>query len=81
MTIRVLIFASLAAQVGQQQLSLDLPERATVSDALDLLAERFEDIASMRGNLAVAVNECYAAESCRLSAGDELALIPPVSGG
>ena len=81
MTIRILMFATLAAQIGERQLSLVLPERATVADALDALARKFPDVASMRGSLAVAVNESYAAESCRLSAGDELALIPPVSGG
>ncbi len=81
MTIRILMFASLAAQVGKRQLSLDLPDRATVADALDALAQQFPDVASLRGNLAVAVNQSYTAESHELSAGDELALIPPVSGG
>lgn len=81
MTIRVLLFASLAAQVGERQLTLDLPESVTVADALDVLVEKFPEIAFMRCNLAAAVNHSYAAGSHRLSAGDELALIPPVSGG
>ena len=81
MTIRILVFASLAEQIGTHHLSLEVGDQAAVADVLDVLAEQFPDIASMRGRLAVAVNHRYAAENHRLSAGDELALIPPVSGG
>ena len=81
MVIRVLIFASLVTRVGSRQLSLELANDATVSDALDAIALQFPDMADSRDRLAVAVNHSYADVGRRLSAGDELALIPPVSGG
>ena len=81
MTIRVLAFASLADRLGTRELSLDLDEGASVSDALDALAKRFPDVKSLGTGLAVAVNHRYVGPQSPLSAGDELALIPPVSGG
>ncbi len=81
MTIRVLAFASLADRLGKGEFSLDLDEGTSVSDALDALAKRFPDVKSFGTSLAVAVNHRYVASDSPLSAGDELALIPPVSGG
>ena len=81
MMVRLLFFASLSDRFGARQVSLDLPENATVADALDALQVEFPDIAKVRKNLSVAVNHCYADTNRQLSAGDEVALIPPVSGG
>jgi len=81
MTIRILLFATLADQIGQRQLTLDLSDKARVGDAIDRLTEQYGQVAQMRGRLATAVNMEYVSADRVLSEGDELALIPPVSGG
>ena len=81
MMVNVLFLASLTDHLGARQVSLDLAENATVSDALDALQLRFPDIENVLENLTVAVNHCYTDAHRQLSAGDEVALIPPVSGG
>ena len=72
----VRLFAGLRERAGTERLRLELPEGARVSDALAHLHEVVGD-----GPLVTAVNQQYARGEDRLSAGDELALIPPVSGG
>jgi MoaE-MoaD fusion protein len=81
MTIRVLIFASLAQRLGVRELSLPLPEQATVGNAMDELVRQFSDLAPLRPQVATAVNMAYVGPGHKLADGDELALIPPVSGG
>ena len=66
----------LRERAGAPQVVLDLPEGARVSDALDSLAGLAEGIP-----LVMAVNREYADADHVLGPGDELALIPPVSGG
>jgi MoaE-MoaD fusion protein len=74
--VTVRLFAMLRERAGAREVVLDLPEGARVGDAL---AELSDLAAGMP--LVMAVNREYAAEDVELSAGDELALIPPVSGG
>ncbi len=66
----------LRERAGSGSVTLTLPEGARVRDALDSLAGLAEGIP-----LVMAVNREYASEDQVLDAGDELALIPPVSGG
>lgn len=77
----ILLFAQIADAVGESELSLDLPDDATVNHALDALAMESAAISSHRATLAVAVNERYATPETALTDGDTIALIPPVSGG
>jgi molybdopterin synthase catalytic subunit/molybdopterin converting factor small subunit len=74
--VTVRLFAMLRERAGSGSVTLDLPEGARVRDALDSLAGLAEGIP-----LVMAVNREYASEEQVLGAGDELALIPPVSGG
>jgi len=76
MTVRVRLFAMLRERAGADHVDLDLPEGARVADALAALSD-------VAGGLTcvMAVNREYADADCVLKAGDELALIPPVSGG
>ncbi len=76
MEVTVRLFAMLRERAGAPELTLDLPEGARVSDALDSLAGLAEGIP-----LVMAVNREYADAGRVLDPGDELALIPPVSGG
>ena len=77
MEVTVRLFAILRERAGKRELTLELPEGARVSDALAQL----RDISPPNLPLVMAVNREYAAEDQVLDAGDELALIPPVSGG
>src|SRR4051794_9600566 len=74
--VTVRLFAMLRERAGSDSVTLTLPEGARVRDALDSLAGLAEGIP-----LVMAVNREYASEEHVLAAGDELALIPPVSGG
>jgi molybdopterin synthase catalytic subunit/molybdopterin converting factor small subunit len=74
--VRVRLFAMLRQRAGRDALELELPDGARVSDALAAV----EDLAAGLP-LVLAVNREYAAPEQVLEADDELALIPPVSGG
>jgi molybdopterin converting factor subunit 1 len=76
MKVRVRLFAGLRERAGAAEVDLELPEGARVADALERLAD-----VSGGMRVVLAVNREYATPEAVLSAGDELALIPPVSGG
>jgi MoaE-MoaD fusion protein len=76
MEVTVRLFAMLRERAGAPEVTLELPEGARVRDALESLHELAEGIP-----LVMAVNREYADDERVLDAGDELALIPPVSGG
>jgi molybdenum cofactor biosynthesis protein MoaC len=81
-TIQVRLFAMLRERAGRDSLELELPEGATVADAMALLGHE-PGLDELLGRLPVraARNREYVDEGERLEPGDELALIPPVSGG
>jgi molybdopterin converting factor subunit 1 len=81
MQIRVRLFATLRQLAGWAHQTLDLPEGATVADALSELDRRYPQLTVTTRTIYVAVNQEYAKNSQLLHAGDELALFPPVSGG
>ena len=74
--VTVLLFAMLRERAGARELTIELPDGARVSDALAELGDLAAGLP-----LVMAVNREYAPEDQVLDAGDELALIPPVSGG
>ena len=76
MRIHVRLFAGLRERAGTATLALELPEGAAVSDALEQLADLTGDVP-----VVMAVNREYASAGQVLHPGDEVALIPPVSGG
>jgi molybdopterin converting factor subunit 1 len=81
MKIRVKLFAILREIAGQGQIDLELPHGAPASSAMDQIVTRFPSILPMSRTIAIAVNRSYARPDTILCDGDELALIPPVSGG
>ena len=81
MRISVKLFAVLRERAGTGELTLELPEGATVASATSSLIHRLPAIASFAPRVAYAVNQEYVRAETRLKDGDELALIPPVSGG
>jgi MoaE-MoaD fusion protein len=82
MTVTVRLFAMLRERAGSDSIEVELADGATVAEALAKLAERPElgDLLD-RIPVAMAVNRDYAGPGTSLAAGDELALVPPVSGG
>lgn len=76
MVVHVRLFAALRERAGRDAIELELPDGALVSDALAAVDDIARDLP-----LVLAVNREYAAPGDRLAPGDELALIPPVSGG
>ena len=76
MVVTIRLFAMLRERAGAGELELDLPDGARVRDAL----ARLDDLAGGLP-LVMAINRDYADADSELRPGDELALIPPVSGG
>ena len=76
MEVTVRLFAMLRERAGAAEVTLDLPDGARVRDAIAALGDVADGLP-----VVMAVNREYAPEDARLDAGDELALIPPVSGG
>jgi molybdopterin converting factor subunit 1 len=82
MTLRVRLFAMLRECAGRDSVEVELPAGATVADALDELARRPPlDGLLARLPVRMAVNREYADPATPLGPEDELALIPPISGG
>ncbi len=79
MQVRVLPFGILKEWLGVDAVSFELPEGATVANLLDALSAR-PSAPELRG-IAVGVNAEYAPAGHVLHDGDEVALLPPVSGG
>jgi MoaE-MoaD fusion protein len=81
-TVTVRLFAMLRERAGRDAIDLELEDGATVADALDALRDGTPlGEALERMPVRAAVNREYVASETPLAAGDELALIPPVSGG
>jgi molybdopterin synthase catalytic subunit len=82
MTVSVRLFAILRERAGRDSIEIELAEGATVAEALTALTGA-APLAELLERLPVqmAVNRTYAEPETRLAAGDELALIPPISGG
>lgn len=82
MTIRVRLFAVLRQRAGRESVEVELEEGSTVADALAVL-EHEPGLTDVLGRVPVrmAVNRDYAEPETVLAPDDELALVPPVSGG
>lgn len=80
MNIRVKLFASLREAAGRTTIDLTLPDDATVADALAALDGQLR-LTARGTRVALAVNRRYVEPDAGLRDGDELALLPPVSGG
>lgn len=81
MKIRLKLFSVLRQKLGRDEFSLEVSSETRVEDLLTILASREPDIAPFLPNCMVAVNRQYAARTHVLTPEDEVALIPPVSGG
>jgi len=81
MQVRVLFFGMLKELIGASVETVEMPERTSVRDVLRHYEAKFPQMKSALPSLALAVNQQYASPDTPLSPDDEIALLPPVSGG
>ncbi len=77
--VRLLAFGVLKDALGPDAATVPVPDGASVADLLEIISAQHPGL-SLRG-IAVSVNAEYADRACLLQNGDEVALLPPVSGG
>jgi len=81
MRVRVLFFGMLKEVAGKSVDEIDLPDRASVRDVLQHYESEIPSVKAALASLALAVNQQYSGPDTELHANDEVALLPPVSGG
>jgi molybdopterin converting factor subunit 1 len=79
--VKVLFFGRLKEIVGRAEDSVDLAEGAQIEALFARYAAAHPELAHYRGSLVASCNQEFAAWSTRLFSGDEVAFLPPVSGG
>jgi molybdopterin converting factor subunit 1 len=81
MRVKVRLFARLRDIVGASELERDVASDATARDVWDGLSREHPELGAYGSVSSCAVNEEYASFASRLREGDEVAFLPPVSGG
>src|ERR1700704_635323 len=79
--VRVLFFGAARDATGREELELALSSQANVASAFAQLLADYPALARFGNSLLLAVNQEYALPDRKISDGDELAVLPPVSGG
>jgi len=80
MTLEIMAFGITKDIVGKTLINFDLPEGSSVKELKEKLTESYPEMKALT-SLLIAVNEEYGDETHILNERDEIALIPPVSGG
>jgi molybdopterin converting factor subunit 1 len=78
--VKVLLFGAAADRAGTREMQVPV-EEVTLDELWPLLAERHPGLSPMRDTLAFAINGEYARGDALVAPGDEVAVLPPVSGG
>lgn len=81
MRVRVLFFGQLKDIVGVSREDTELSDGARVEDLFERYCRRFPQLTDLRPSIAASVNQEYASWLAPLASGDEVAFLPPVSGG
>ena len=81
MRVRVLFFGQLKEIVGAAEESAELSEGARLEDLYERYGRKFPRFAEFRDSIAASINQEYAGTRSLLAHGDEVAFLPPVSGG
>ena len=81
MKVTVLLFAKAQQIVGADSIELELEDSPRVQSVLDVLEDQYPAMSDFLGLCVVAINHQYAPSRRRIEEGDEVAIIPPVSGG
>ena len=80
MHLDILLFGITKEIVGHQKLTMEVPAGTTVAAFKNILLDRFPGLNHLNA-IAIAINSEYVKEDVALQSDDEIALIPPVSGG
>ena len=81
MRVTIRLFARLRDVVGAGEVACDVAPGARVLDVWHWLTERYPTVAAHRSSVSAAVNAEFARMDTAVSEGDEVAFLPPVSGG
>src|SRR5580692_203424 len=81
MHVRVLFFGQLKEIVGKSEEDAELSDGARVEDLFARYGRRFPELAKFRPSVVASVNQEFAEWRVTLASGDEVAFLPPVSGG
>ena len=81
MKIQVLFFASCRDIVGERDCEMDVPDGMTLADLIERIGTEHPRFRKIEPSLMVSVNQDYVERDHVLCDGDEVAFIPPVSGG
>src|SRR5579884_4165414 len=81
MLIRVLFFGALRDIAGLREDSIEVPPGARLDTVFEHYARRFPRLKDMAASVVLALNQEFSAPSSPLAEGDEVAFLPPVSGG
>ena len=81
MKAKVRLFARLSELAGTREAEVDVGEGLTAGEVYQELCRRYPALSGLNGSIRYAVNGEYAEPGHSVGEGDEVALIPPVSGG
>ena len=81
MQFEILLFAGAAQLAGKRQVTLEVSERPTLGEVAEALRAAHPQLSTMLASSRWAVDRQFAPLSAKLAGGEEIAFIPPVSGG
>jgi MoaE-MoaD fusion protein len=81
MELTIRLFASLKDRAGQERIQVRVEDGATVEQMITAVATTYPNLAAVLPTALVAVNKTFAMPATHISANDEIAIFPPVSGG
>jgi molybdopterin converting factor subunit 1 len=81
MRVTVRMFARLRELAGRDRWDLDVPPGASVDDVWQQVSREYTDLAPFGQAISCAVNATFASRRAKVAEGDEIAFLPPVSGG
>ncbi len=81
MTVKVLFFGRIRELAGITEESTQIAEGATLDDLFTAYSRRFPQLKNFRGSLIASRNQEFASWDTPITGGDEIAFLPPVSGG
>ena len=81
MKVKLLLFASLKDIAGRRDLEMELDDGSTLQQVTEKLASLYPEIGRMQNSVRIAINQEFADENISLNNGDEIAFLPPMSGG
>ncbi len=79
--VKVLLFGAAADLAGKREIEVSIKADSSLDELWEETIREYPRLSPMRGTIAFAVNGEYAEKNARVSPGDEVAFLPPVSGG